>query len=556
MKLIKILILTIGITLLTNCSENKYGEQLNKVESIMNIQPDSALSILKAIDYNTIMTESEKARYVLLKTHIITKNKGKAINDSLINISVNYYKTHKSSNEKLAMSLIYQSNYLINNGQFDKAMLSLLEAEELFNELNDNYIKGYHSVLLGALYAYYCDFSNASLSYQEAYKFFENCENGVMWQTLVRLYESVMYSNVSTSYERAITMAHDALSGAEQLKQESLVTLCKSLLLTMYTETKQLDKAFPLMKDVEDKKSSELSNNIHVALYSSLSYLFYHRGDKEKGSKFMDLAKEHLKNNNEHSVTFVNRLIDIAIINENYKEAYELALECKKITNKKTLRLLERPLMTMQRNYFKKELEQNKKIQKFEFQRNVAIISCLLLILFVSILYLRKLNKDKQRKIDEYADVVVELQSTLQENKTAVSELVETLYKDQFKILNSIGDSFFSQNNDAKGQRYVYNEVKYLIEQFSKDRKAIQELENMVNKCCDNVMNKLREEMSGLDEIDYRQLCYHYAGFSGKLISILLDKSQANIYMRKSRLKEKILQSNAPSKDDILIYLR
>lgn len=97
--------------------------------------------------------------------------------------------------------------------------------------------------------------------------------------------------------------------------------------------------------------------------------------------------------------------------------------------------------------------------------------------------------------------------------------------------------------------------MRYLIEQFSKDKKTLQELEDIVNKCCNNVMRKLREEIPTFDEIDYRQLCYHYAGFSGKLISILLDKSQANIYMRKSRLKEKIQQTISPSQKEILEYL-
>lgn len=555
MKFSKILILAFIIVMFANCTNSKYNEQLNNVESIMDIQPDSALSILKALDYEFIKAEEEKARYILLKTHITTKYKGKAISDSLITISADYYKKHPKNNSNLVMSLIYQSNYLINKGEFGKAMMSLLQAEELFTQINDNYIKGYHSVLLGALYAYYCDFSNASIAYQEAYKHFENCDNSVMWQTLVRLQEGIMYFNLSTSYERAISMIQDALRGAEQMKEESLITLCKGLLIIMYTETKQLNKAYQLVEDVKDKKGAELSNNIHVALYSSLSYLFYHKGDNELGNKYMNLAKEYTKIKNDNSVTFVNRLMDIAILKRNYVEAHKLALESRRIGNEKKLQLLERPLMTSQRDYFKKELEQNKEIQKIERQRNIAVIFCLLLIAMVVILYLRRLNKKKQRKLDEYADVVVELKSTLQENKTAASELIVTLYKEQFKILNGISDSFFSQNNDAKGQKYVYNEVKYLIEQFSKDKKVLLELENTVNKCCDNVMIKLREEISGLDEIDYRQLCYHYAGFSGKLISILLDKSQANIYMRKSRLKEKIQQSNAQRKDEILVYL-
>ena len=68
-------------------------------------------------------------------------------------------------------------------------------------------------------------------------------------------------------------------------------------------------------------------------------------------------------------------------------------------------------------------------------------------------------------------------------------------------------------------------------------------------------METLRAEVPQFHDDDYRQLCYHYAGFSGKLISLLLEKSQSNVYLRKSRLKEKIIQINPQNIDVILRYL-
>lgn len=171
------------------------------------------------------------------------------------------------------------------------------------------------------------------------------------------------------------------------------------------------------------------------------------------------------------------------------------------------------------------------------------------------ILLLRRKNKNKQRKIDEYIGIIAELQFEMQKSNSVTTELINSFHKDKYKFLNVISDSIFTHTDDVKGQRLVYNEMNHLISQFSKDKNTIQELENTVNRCCNNVMAKLREELPMLDEIDYLQLCYHYAGFSGKLISLLLNKSQANVYMRKSRLKEKIQQSNIKNKEEILAYL-
>lgn len=549
----KILICIIAITLYSSCTDKNFNEQLNQAESLIDINTDSALHILDNINLKDISAESQKAKYILLSTHIKAKL-GMSLTDSTINITANYYKNHGNTKEQV-LSLLYQSNYLINKSQLDKAMLNLLQVEDLLTKFDDYYAKGYHNLLLGAIYAYYYDFKNASVAYTHAYTHFKRLENGLLFQTLIKLFEGMMYYNLAISYEKSITLIKHAKTDAEKLNEETLITLCNSLLIVMYVETKQLNEAFKLAEYINDKKDLKLANNIHAPLYSSLAYLYHLKGNLNMSSHYMNLATQTAQDKKENTNTYLNRLMDIAVLDKNYKKAYQLSLQSRENSYNKMLKLLERPLMTSQRDYLKKELEQNKTIQHVEKQRNIAVILSILLIAIAAILYLRHLNKNKQNKLNEYADAIIELQLTLQENKSAASELIETLYKDQFKILNGISDSFFNQNNDAKGQKYVYNQVRYLIEQFSKDKKSLQELEDIVNKCCNNVMRKLREEIPTFDEIDYRQLCYHYAGFSGKLISILLDKSQANVYMRKSRLKEKIQQTISPSQKEILEYL-
>lgn len=46
--------------------------------------------------------------------------------------------------------------------------------------------------------------------------------------------------------------------------------------------------------------------------------------------------------------------------------------------------------------------------------------------------------------------------------------------------------------------------------------------------------------MNNLNEMDYRLLCYLFAGFSAKAISVFTGDSTANIYMKKGRIKGKI----------------
>lgn len=95
-----------------------------------------------------------------------------------------------------------------------------------------------------------------------------------------------------------------------------------------------------------------------------------------------------------------------------------------------------------------------------------SIFIGLIIILFgiTIFIYLRNLIKKREYKISEYADFIEELQQKHQENKNIVSELLQNSFKEQYKVLNSIGDTIFNQTNDSKGQKIVYNEVKYIVE--------------------------------------------------------------------------------------------
>lgn len=169
-------------------------------------------------------------------------------------------------------------------------------------------------------------------------------------------------------------------------------------------------------------------------------------------------------------------------------------------------------------------------------------------------MYLRYIIKCKENLLTKYSDIIIELNQKQQENKSIVSELLHNSFKDQFKFLNCIGDAIFNQAKDVKSQKMIFNEISNVVAQF-KRKKTFQELEHLVNKYCNNVMYLLRSEVPNLKEEDYQQLCYHYAGFSGKLISLLLDINQSNVYIRKSRLKERIELSNAQNLDILLHHL-
>lgn len=92
----KILYLTMAIVILgvASCSKpmSRYNEVLDNAETLIRSNPDSALSILDAIDPSDLKVDSLKAKFHYLKAFGHMKRNRSMIGDSLITFAHNYYR--------------------------------------------------------------------------------------------------------------------------------------------------------------------------------------------------------------------------------------------------------------------------------------------------------------------------------------------------------------------------------------------------------------------------------------------------------------------------------
>ena len=305
-----------------------------------------------------------------------------------------------------------------------------------------------------------------------------------------------------------------------------------------------------LYMQVCDKNGLDVNNDSLVALavnyYSSsgtpkdkfLTYYYYGKiltakGDLVRALSFLSKA-ENLKNHAPDTV-YISRLskqIDI-IYNKDPN-----------ITN----------VLASQHEFMLNELDAgSKKVDSDKISLAVwvvfGVVFCGLLLF-----YLYEQVLQQRATLRSFADVVTELRQAINDKDSKMNELSRNLFKELNKTINLIGASFFDKENDAMGQKMLYREVKNIIEKF-RQKKTQQEVETFINRYCNDVMCKLRSEVTNLEEEDYIQLSYHIVGFSSKLISLILGISDININTRKFRLKKRIEQSNVPHKDEILSCL-
>lgn len=77
----------------------------------------------------------------------------------------------------------------------------------------------------------------------------------------------------------------------------------------------------------------------------------------------------------------------------------------------------------------------------------------------------------------------------------------------------------------------------------------ISELTEAVNANMGGILNRICKELPELSDNDVLLMTYLYAGFSAKAVCLMMDLKLKNFYNRRTRLKDKILASDAQNKE-------
>lgn len=103
---------------------------LDRADFLLEEYPDSALAILNRRDISSFGSESQKARFALLKSAALDKTGKNVTQDSLADIAYSYY-SGKGDPLQKAMSAFYRGRISQNQGNLKEAYLRMLEAYDL-----------------------------------------------------------------------------------------------------------------------------------------------------------------------------------------------------------------------------------------------------------------------------------------------------------------------------------------------------------------------------------------------------------------------------------------
>jgi tetratricopeptide (TPR) repeat protein len=168
-------------------------EELQKVESLIESKPDSALHILRNISTEKYKSDENKALYGLLMIEALDRLKLPMLPESLLDFSFNYYQKHPDP-VRLANCYLYKGRRFKYSLQYDKATNSYVQGLDLIENKNEYMLSARLNFDMADICRYQKEFAKARQKYIKAYNFYLKA-NSVYFATTTLLSFGITYSD-------------------------------------------------------------------------------------------------------------------------------------------------------------------------------------------------------------------------------------------------------------------------------------------------------------------------------------------------------------------------
>ncbi len=545
---------------------SKHWETLSQVESYIEERPDSALVVLEQINLSELSGKEEKAKYAVLYTQAKDKNYIDEKDLKLISEAKDYYEDLGNVRYKF-LSLYYYGRILCNNEDYSSAIIAYTKAETLLEDLNDGYLAGLLYVQVGNIYRAFHEYNKSLEAYKSAYYHYSTV--GLEPHMSYALLDiGIAYWNVANT-----TIAEEyiikSLRLAESLNDEYLERICYENLVVLYDEIDEIEKCKTMVAILNDRFDRSLFSSVCLASMAN-------HNARTQNIEFVDrfLAEAWGKAyNKSDSIALYFQSANIMKTIGNVDKALKYFEDGIILQNDKLHIAMQQPIVSIQKDYFQSEAEYNSYRLKKNLQIYLALSIIVLLILLIVFMYMRHRFLRKDLEISKYMDLASELQVSIRDKEAKISEISERisaseeahisqinemsghiseLFHKQYELLDKLSNTYYEMHGCNKEKESIYEQVKSEINKFANDKKTMAQLERIVNTYKNNVMSHIREEIHSISERDIKLLCYIYAGFSAKSISIFVGETTGNILTRKYRLRNKITRLNTPNAEIML----
>lgn len=530
------------------CNHHSSNPMLQQVDSLLEMKPDSALTILKNISVLEDLPEVDKAYYALLLAEATDKNKLPLLPcDSLLNFALDYY---GDDDREKAVALMYKGRLLAQmNDEMSAIEHNLKALEVLQNYPQDLKCRRLIYSMLGVWYGD-CELYDKALEIQ----------NQALLYSFSAKDTAIAYHNIGYIYgmrdmqDSAITYQRKSVEYAMRSKDTSMILTSWHNLSLYYGRFENIDSAVVYAYKVLQNISDE--NKI-------FSGYFYNIGDLYIGLGQYDSARYYLEKSLLFSPSLSMSYWSLAVMEAklgNFNSAYHYLDTFVMVQD--SLDASER-LSEVQHIVYKNQTALEVKDEQIKSRKVIGriVFSAIIICFVVALIYQRWINKKNNqqalyRQALQYADEKQNvMQQRIEENESALAllqdrenqNLDEIAQKEQ--LITQLKKEKLALRTWLFQQTSIYKKVMSLSDQQQVNKKirkvmAAAELDKLKKTTFEiyaDYISPLQAQYSQLTEDDLLVLCLQEAGISPLAISLCFGHTDTvALNQRKSRLKKKM----------------
>lgn len=572
----KVIFLLLIIMLLASCAGNrKYDDLMQRADSIMNVNDDSAKVAIRMLDgvkpQLPEFSQSQKMRYELLRHKAMNKAYISFTSDSIMKEVVDYYDRHGSANERMLANYVLGCVYR----DLHEAPLAL----EYYNKATEQADTTAADCDYGTLYRVYSHmgflFSKQYLPYQELNAFDKSEKYAYLAKDTFNAI--VNYQNQGEVYaflgkkDSVIAINLQAAKLFKKHGNDYVAAIAFGCNYNYYIEKKDsinAKKAFEAYNSAGYEGNSNYEDAKAYVLYQKGTYyLFVNKQDSAYDN--LSLSFKMCKSYSIKAATTKALAQYYAKVNQPAM-AMKYALQSSEYNDSDLIGVRKTQLQQVQAMY---DYSRNQEIAKNAEQKAerstrmnyMIVLSCLMLFLLLSYIY-RKQIAIKKKKIavskllyedsllklkrlqDERAKLVAEndnkLAQVIMEKENTISKLkTEITHIQERYSLSSVSDADLILKDSS-----IYKKIKF-IEVHPKEKMCEEDWKELADTIEEVVPNFIPVLKNKLNDKDYQICLLVRLGFSTSLVARLLGLSDAAISKSRKTMLKKICRKEGKPKE-------
>jgi len=523
-------------SIIAGCTSIDVRKKLNDIDSYIAEHPDSALAKIQSISPSDLKTKGLKAHHALLHAMALDKNYIDVTDDSLALTAVRYYRKH-GPKKNLARAMYYLALSYYYDGQYNKSIIELTKAEPVA-EKYDSLYWGFIKVLQADVYNINYNDIQELECLEKALEIYTNLGREYYINVVKR---RCFESYISNKKYNEANKLYEELKSVENQKIKIDKNYAFLLATNPYPDYKLASSYFETVANKDNGKYMTTQD------YWVWAYSLSKIGERERSEALVDELKQI-----DSSGTAFYFMYAIAKNEDKHKEALDYLEKFSDKNNDEVIEILKQSISVIQRDYFQSQYEtaDYKAHNRLIIIILICIISLLtgLLIYYSVIRYKKKKEEEKNEYIRYAEEVIHQLKELQKDSYTDLQKKYISMYKTKYETVRNLYEKYVQSDGRTDVEHLMYKKVVTIINDLRNDIGDSKTLERILNEDMNEILSFLHKELPDLSKKDHILIGYLALGFDTVLISHFLNCTTNSIYIRKSRLKKTIEESDAEHK--------